>query len=581
MTEPTPTLHHGLVKRFADFSNIAEALDYAALGQTGLNFYSGKGILTEVLPYARLRDEARLLARRLLGTGLKSGDRVGLLAESDGDFARAFFACQYAGLVPAPLPLPVAFGGKEGYISFLRRMIQRADAHAVFGPAVLADWLSKAVAGLNLHGSGVISSLNDAPLVDESALPAPDSLAYLQFSSGSTRFPLGVAVTQRAFMANAHYMAKYGLQVNEQDRCTTWLPYYHDMGLVGFLLMPMACQLSVDILPTREFARRPLLWLQLIARNQSSISFSPSFGYELCTRRVQTVSAPDLDLSSWRRAGIGGDMIRPGVLTRFAESFADNKFAASAFIPCYGMAEATLALSFSPDGQGAKEDAVDGLILEHEHRAVPANSSSERIRRFIVCGQMLPEHEIEVRDSLGALLPERTVGRIFVRGPSLMLGYFGAPDETTRVMSADGWLDTGDLGYLVNGQIVITGRAKDLVIVNGRNVWPQDLEWAAEAEIPSLRSGDIAVFSVDDGDDEEVVVLVQCRVTAPSARDELAQELARFFRGRQGLETRIVLVPPHSLPQTSSGKLSRSRARQMYINGDFQQQAVAPATAAE
>ena len=578
MTEPTPTLHQGLVKRLADFSTIAEALDYAADGPTGLNFYSGKCILSEILPYNLLRDQSRLLARRLLGAGLKPGDRVGLLAESDGDFARAFFACQYAGLVPAPLPLPAAFGGKEGYISFLRRMIQRADAHAVFGPSVLADWLAEAVAGLNLHCSGTIASLDQAPLVDESALPSPESLAYLQFSSGSTRFPLGVAVTQRAFMANAHYMAKYGLQVTDQDRCATWLPYYHDMGLVGFLLMPMACQLSVDILPTREFARRPLLWLQLITRNKSTISFSPSFGYELCARRAQTAATTDLDLSSWRRAGIGGDMIRPAVLSRFAESFGGSGFAPSAFIPCYGMAEATLALSFSPDGQGAKEDVVDGLILEREHRAVPASTTSVRQRHFVICGQMLPTHEVEVRDDQGALLAERMVGRIFVRGPSLMLGYFGAPDETTRVLSEEGWLDTGDLGYLLDGQIVITGRAKDLVIVNGRNVWPQDLEWAAEAEIASLRSGDVAVFSVDNGDDEDVIVLVQCRVTVPEARAGLVEELVRFFRGRQGLETRIVLIPPHSLPQTSSGKLSRSRARQMYMNGDFQQQT---ATAAE
>ena len=579
MTEPTPTHQNGLAMRLADFGTLAEALDYAAQGTTGLNFYSGKGVLAEALPYATLRAQAIALARRLLGAGLKPGERVGLLAESDGDFARAFFACQYAGLVPAPLPLPAAFGGKEGYISFLRRMIQGADAHAVFGPAVLADWLAEAVEGLDLRCSGVISALDAAPMVDEASLPAPESLAYLQFSSGSTRFPLGVAITQPAFMANAHYMAKYGLQVGEDDRCTSWLPFYHDMGLVGFLLMPLACQISVDILPTREFARRPLLWLQLIARNKGSISFSPSFGYELCTRRAKTASTEDLDLSSWRRAGIGGDMIRPAVLTRFAERFRAVGFQETAFIPCYGMAETTVALSFSPDGQGAKEDAVDGLTLESEHRAVPANENSERTRRFVICGQMLPNHEVEVRGEHGATLREREVGRIFVRGPSMMLGYFGAPEETARVLSQDGWLDTGDLGYLTDGQIVITGRAKDLVIVNGRNVWPQDLEWAAEAEVPSLRSGDVAVFSVDNGEDEEVVVLVQCRVTDPAQREALALDLTRFFRGRQGLETRVVLVPPHSLPQTSSGKLSRSRARAMYLDGVFLPRA--PATAAE
>jgi fatty-acyl-CoA synthase len=161
------------------------------------------------------------------------------------------------------------------------------------------------------------------------------------------------------------------------------------------------------------------------------------------------------------------------------------------------------------------------------------------------------------------------VGRIFVRGPSLMLGYFGAPEETARVLSPEGWLDTGDLGYLVEEQVVITGRAKDLVIINGRNVWPQDLEWTAEAEISALRSGDVAVFSVDTGEEEEVVVLAQCRVTDPAAREALRRELIRFFRGRHGLETRVVLVPPHSLPQTSSGKLSRSRARAMYQDGAF------------
>jgi fatty-acyl-CoA synthase len=161
------------------------------------------------------------------------------------------------------------------------------------------------------------------------------------------------------------------------------------------------------------------------------------------------------------------------------------------------------------------------------------------------------------------------VGRIFVRGPSLMLGYFGAPEETARVLAPDGWLDTGDLGYFTDGQLVITGRAKDLILVNGRNVWPQDLEWAAEAEISILRSGDVAVFSVDNGMAEEVVVLVQCRTTDAAARERLVHDITKFFRGRHGLETRVVLVPPRSLPQTSSGKLSRSRARAMYLEGGF------------
>src|ERR1700723_1712866 len=428
MIEPTPSHHPGQLKRQADFGTIAEALDYAARGPTGINFYSGKGVLAEALPYRLLREQAIDIARRMLGTGLKPGDRIGLIAESDGDFVRAFFACQYAGLLPVPLPLPAAFGGKDGYNSPLRRMIESAQAAAAFGPAMLEVWLGEAVAGLGLKIAGTLAPLNDVVSVaDDLPNQDPDSLAYLQFSSGSTRFPLGVAVPQRAFMANARSMARDGLAIVDGDRCVSWLPFYHDMGLVGFLLMPMACQVTVDVIATRDFARRPFLWLNLISRNRGTVSFSPSFGYELCARRAETASTDDLDLSSWRSAGIGGDMIRPNVLRRFAERFESCGFDASAFVPSYGMAEVTLALSFTPPGQGARHDTVDGNVLESEHHAVPARDAKVRTRTFVLCGRILPDHDIEVRDESGRVLPERRGGGIFPRGPNLTPGYFSAP----------------------------------------------------------------------------------------------------------------------------------------------------------
>jgi fatty-acyl-CoA synthase len=570
MAEPTPTWNPGQPKRHADFRSIAEALDYAAQGPTGINFYTGKGEVAEALPYAMLRQQAIALALRLLGAGLQPGDRVGLVADNNGDFARAFFACQYAGLVPAPLPLPTAFGGRQGYIDHLRRMLESAGAAAAFASADLASWLAEACDGLGLRVAGTLAALDS--VAPAAGLPPqdPDSLGYLQFSSGSTRFPIGVAVTQRAFMANARGIGQDGLSIRDGDRAVSWLPFYHDMGLVGFFLMPMCCQCSVDILSARDFARRPLLWLSLISRNRATIAFSPSFGYELCARRAETASLGGLDLSCWRSAGIGGDMIRPHVLTRFTERFAPHGFAAEAFVPSYGMAEATLALSFTPSGQGAKIDKVDGEILESLHLATPARDDSIRTRSFIQCGEALPGHDIEIRDETGRKLAERRVGRIFARGPSLMTGYYGEPEETARVME-DGWLDTGDLGYLLRRQIVITGRAKDLIIVNGRNIWPQDLEWAAEIEIASLRSGDVAVFSVDSALEDEVVVLVQCRIADPAERAELTAELTNIFRARHGVEARVVLVSPRSLPQTSSGKLSRSRARALYLAGEFSQ----------
>ena len=580
MTDPTPSHHPGRPKRYADFGSIAEALDYAAEGPTGLNFYSGRGDLVEALPYRVLREQAIDLARRLLGSGLTPGDRVGLIAENDGDFVRAFFACQYAGLVPAPLPLPAAFGGKDSYIAHLRRMLESARVSAAFGPTVLDSWLAEAAEGLDLKLSGTLEPLRAvAPIAGDLPVQNPDGLGYLQFSSGSTRFPLGVAVTQRAFMANARCICRDGLQVVDGDRAVSWLPFYHDMGLVGFLLTPVTCQMSADILPTREFARRPLLWLTLISRNKATVSYSPSFGYELCVRRSDSAPIDGLDLSSWRSAGIGGDMIRPTVLARFSERFGSSGFADTAFVPSYGMAEATLALTFAPAGEGSRYDTVDAAVLESQHRAVPTEDPEARTRTFVLCGHMLPGHEIEVRDEAGRPLADRQVGRIFVRGPSLMLGYFEAPDETAQIMAQDGWLDTGDLGYLIGDHIVITGRAKDLIIVNGRNLWPQDLEWAAEAEVAALRSGDVAVFSVDGEADEEVVVLVQCRTPDPATRRALETEVANIFRGRHGVESRIVLVPPRSLPQTSSGKLSRSRARSMYLAGAFRHAAEIPVPA--
>lgn len=582
MTEPTPSLHRGLPTRPADFSTIAEALDYAAEGPTGLNFYSGKGTLVEALPYRTLRREAITLARRMLGAGLEPGCRVGLIADSDGDFARAFFACQYASLVPVPLPLPAAFGGKDGYLAHSRRMIESAKADALFAPVPIEPWLREAVAGFNLRVLTTLAALDGvAPATGE--LPRQDSAgtAYLQFSSGSTRFPSGISITQHAFMANAQSTGRHNLRVVEGDRCVSWLPFYHDMGLVGFLLMPMAFQCTVDVIPTHEFARRPLLWLDLISRNRGTISYSPSFGYELCTRRTERAPMDGLDLSSWRSAGIGGDVIRPSVLTRFAERFEPHGFDASAFLPSYGMAEATLTLCMAPLRQGARQDTVDAGIFENEHHAVPSTGGNRRSRTFILCGSILPGHDIEVRDEMGRPLPHRQVGRIFVRGPSLMSGYFGAPEETARVMTRDGWLDTGDLGYLLDRQIVITGRAKDLIIINGRNLWPQDIEWTVETEIGGLRSGDVAIFSVLGDPGEEVVALVQCRTRDSAERDSLAMKVVNVIRGRYSVAAKVILVPPHGLPQTSSGKLSRSRARALYLAGRFSDESASVPASAE
>ncbi len=344
---------------------------------------------------------------------------------------------------------------------------------------------------------------------------------------------------------------------------------YHDMGLVGFLLTPLVCQVSVDMFATRDFARRPLLWLDLIARNGGTLSYSPTFGYELCARRAETALSDGLDLSRWRGAGIGGDMVRPEPLAKFAERFGSCGFKASAFVPSYGMAEAALALSFAPLGQGIRYDTLDTDRLERDQLAVPAEHGAARTRDFVLCGPPLPGHAFEVRGDSGALRAPGQVGRIYASGPSLMHSYFGQPEATEDVLSADGWLDTGDLGYFSNDQIVVTGRAKDLIIVNGRNIWPQDLEWTVEREIVALRSGDVAAVSIDNGGAERIVVLVEFRSSDEHAREHLCKEVAGVLRLRHGVDTHVVTVPPRALPRTSSGKLSRSKAKALYLQGSY------------
>lgn len=566
---PTPTATDRTVRK-GDFATIAEALDFAATQRTGVNIHSLRGELVEVLTYAALAEQARALAGRLLALGLAPGDRVALAADSDGDFLRAFFACQYAGLVPAPTPLPAPLGGKEAYVAHVRRMMISAGAKAAFAPPALAAWFAEAAEGLDLV---FVGTLADLPETGAERLPAlnPQGLCYLQFSSGSTRFPIGVAVTQSALMANLVAIGEHGLGVAAADRTVTWLPLYHDMGLVGMLLNSLAFQVSVDLLPTGAFVRRPGLWLDLISKRGGSISYAPTFGYELAARRASAATLSELDLSTWRVAGLGGDMIRPEPLRAFAATFEAAGFNAKAFTASYGMAEATLALTLTPVGQGLRTDIADIDVLEHHRRAAAPTQPGARAREFTLCGTVLKGHMIEVRDEIGTPVSDRTVGRIFAAGPSLMKNYFGEPAETAKMLSPDGWLDTGDLGYTIDGQIVITGRAKDLIIINGRNVWPQDLEWTAEREAAGLRAGDVAVFSVnDDAGEERVVALVQCRTSDPAARAALAVDVGNLLRTRHGLEVKVVPTPPHSLPQTSSGKLSRSKAKALYVTGAFE-----------
>jgi len=564
--QASPT-ESALALRIDGFSNLADALDYASAGKTGMNFYNGRGQLIAVQSYADLAFEAQQLALRLHGLDLPRGSRVALVADTHPDFTLFFYACQYAALVPVPLPAAVHLGGADAYIQHLALMLRDCKAAAAFAPDGFIDFLHKAARGLSLRIAGSRASIE--ALEPAAALPEParpDELAYLQYTSGSTRFPRGTMITQQAVLTNLSSILGEGLQVNTRDRFFSWLPFYHDMGLVGHVLGSVVSQRTVDYMGSRDFAMRPRLWPTLMSNNGSTISFSPPFGYALCARRLKPQDVDQLDLSAWRVAGIGAEMIRPQWLWQFAEVLAPAGFEAAAFVPCYGMAECSLGVSFAKLGSGLNVDRLDAEALASRGEAVPfLGAVSEPHGEFVNCGKPLNEFSVEIRDTDGRALLDRQCGRIFLKGPSLMTGYFSNPEISAAVLSENGWLDTGDLGYMADGSLYITGRAKDLLIINGRNIWPQDLEQLAEQH-PEVRAQDASAFSVPGEDGADVAVLVvQCRDTDAQRRAELAERITQSVSVDFGIACLVELVPPHTLPRTSSGKLSRSLARQQFL----------------
>ncbi|HEX7107933.1 MAG TPA: fatty acyl-AMP ligase [Aestuariivirga sp.] len=567
----TPRSNRDLEQKLAGFKTIAEGLDYAARGLTGFNFYSAKGVLSHVLTYAELRSRALATARKLMSAGMKRGDRVAVIAETGPEFMAVFFGCQYAGLVPCPMPYTMYIGGKDAYVDRVTGMLRAAAACAVITSADLEGHVRAGAAGAGVEKVLTHEALRALPesLTKLEAF-RPDEVAYIQYSSGSTSDPKGVLITQKAIMANTQGILRHGLRVTKNDRAFSWLPLYHDMGLVGFCLAPMMGQVAVDYISTPSFARRPALWLRLMSENRSTVSYSPSFGYDLAARRING-EAVTLDLSNWRAAGIGGDMVRADVLKQFGDALSVAGFDHNAFMPSYGMAESTLAVSFSDVSQPIRIDTIDKFAYKNSGRAIPAKEAQDKdaVRSFVVCGKPLPGHEMVVRDESGQVLDDREIGHIFVKGPSLMSGYYHNAQATEAAIAADGFLATGDMGYMLDDEIVITGRAKDLILHNGRNIWPQDIEWAAE-QVEPLKSGDVAAFAVEgeDGDDD-VVVLVQCRVTSEAEIEKLRREVSAVVHHSAGVECSVVLVPPKSLPFTSSGKLSRAGAKQKFISGEL------------
>ncbi|MFM8355996.1 MAG: fatty acyl-AMP ligase [Gammaproteobacteria bacterium] len=544
---------------------LPEALDRAAQTDAGLSFHDSRGALTQHLSYATLRSRARALGRRLLAAGFAPGERVAVIAETRPEFVEVFFGCQYAGLVPVPLNASVNLGGRDAYVRQLAFLVRNSEARALFGSDSFTEFMQDAAADLGLSHMGTLDAFVQRH-EPTGILPvvAADADAYVQYTSGSTRVSRGVLMTQRAVMANLSAIIFDGLKLGPDDRFFSWLPFYHDMGLVGKLLTPIAGCVPVAYLDSRHFALRPRLWLKLIEASGATISFGPSFGYGLCARRMREGEGREYDLSRWRIAGIGAEMIRMRTIKEFVSAVAGSGFDAGALLPCYGMAEVGLAITFSRLSGGVRSDVVDRARCVESRIAAPvcARGPSATLE-FVVCGRPLAGIDIEIRGADGDRLPDRVIGTVYARTASVMTGYLNNPEATEEALHGE-WLNTGDLGYLIDGQLVITGREKDLIIVHGRNYWPQDLEYIAE-QYPGVRSGDAMAFSLQDRDvGERVVMLVQCREADAEQRDRMRTQIEARVRAEFACDCEVELVEAHTLPRTSSGKPSRSRARADY-----------------
>ncbi len=518
--------------------------------------------------YEEMLAEAKRRAAFLQAMGLEKGDRAALVVGEPHEFVLTFLGCVVAGVVPTPIFPRASFKNAESYIDTLAHIMRTAGAKVAFCMEGNHDIVAEAASRIE-SGDGTLrlekvegAFEGDSPTFAPVAIAA-DDLCFLQFTSGSTSKPKGVMVSHRNLVANARaFLGPAGLDRTDDDVGVTWLPLFHDMGLIGFVLGTLVCDIPVVILPTETFARSPGLWLQTISKQKGTITYAPNFAYQLVTRRVKDRQMAELDLSSLRIAGCGAEPIRARTLQAFADRFAPVGFDANAFLPSYGMAESTLAITFHPRGTAMRVERVDPVAMQRGEATLSDGADALEI---VGCGVGFPDHEVRVVAEDGTPLPERRVGHVVTRGPSVSRGYF-ENEEATAEGWIDGWLQTGDLGYFADGHLYINGRIKDLIIIRGANHYPQDIEWAV-GDLDGVRRGNVCAFSVmRDGTEELVVVAEAGSADAP----RLMEEIPRVVRQGFGLvphEVRITRVG--TLPKTSSGKAQRRKTRAMFEGGEI------------
>lgn len=526
--------------------------------------------LERKITYSQLVNAAGAVAQGLLEQGLRRHETVALMLPTGSDFFFTFFGILFAGGIPVPLYPPVRMDQIEEYARRQIAILHKADARFLIASgrverlARLLRPLVPSLADVTTF-EALSRSSSERPKVD---LRAEDP-ALIQFTSGSTGLPKGVLLAHENILANIRAIGR-SARIGPGDACVSWLPLYHDMGLIGSWLGALYFGIPITILSPLTFLTRPERWLWAIHYHRGTHSAAPNFAYELCVRKIDDRAIEGLDLSSWRVAFNGAEPVSPETLDRFTKRFAPYGFRKETFFPVYGLAESSVALTFPPVGRPPRIDTIGRETFERHRKAAPATLAEPSPLRFVSCGIPLPDHEVRIMDESGQEAGERIEGSLQFRGPSTMRGYYRDPEATEKTFQ-DGWCDSGDFAYRAEGEIFVTGRRKDIIIKAGRNLYPQEVEETV-GEIPGIRRGRVAAFGITDPEigTEKLVVVAETRVEKEEARRRLIGEVMEKVAAATDIRPDIVsLVPSDTIPKTSSGKLRRAALRSAYLKGEM------------
>jgi fatty-acyl-CoA synthase len=518
----------------------------------------------ERVEWAVLHEEAKAMAVALVRRGVGPGCHVALLGPTSRPFVTAIQAVWLAGATVVVLPLPMRMNSLDEFVAQTRTRVRAADTTLVVADPMLAGFVQPEPGDPPVVLLSDLAAAACDPWAWEAPKEDPSGLAILQFTSGSTADPKGVMLPHAAVCANLDAIAEAAALNPDEDVLCSWLPLYHDMGLIGLLTLSMTAGADLALASPQDFLAAPARWMQWMSDHRAGATAGPNFSYALAARALRRFQPGTLDLSNWRIALNGAEAVDPKAVADFVAAGAPHGLDPGAVFPAFGMAEATLAVTFPPRGRGLRTDAIDRRVLETDAYAAPADPDHPDTRHLVLLGRPVPGLEIRIVDPIsGDVRGEREVGELEIRGASVTTGYYRRPDATEAAFH-DGWLRSGDLGYLVDGELVICGRIKDLIIVGGRNVYPEDVERAA-ASVEGVRAGNVIAFAVDGRRGKEALVVVA--ESKETDIEGIRAAVAGRIREVVGLPPEeVVLVEPGTLPKTSSGKLQRSLCRSRYLS---------------